>query len=211
MLHSAGENSAQDQSDIDLIGRAVTGSHTAFGELVRRHSGALRTHLRRMGAQSSDADDIAQETFMAAFERLSEFRFEGPFIAWLKMIASRRYLKKLKVAQKYLFTDDVTLFETPDQAPPPADMRLHDLDSALSQLKPIERVCVTLNFSAGLSHGDVAVETGLPLGTVKSHIKRGLDQLKFALMVPNASSHPNSSSQDGATVSATPTFMDERR
>lgn len=169
----------RDQSDIDLISLAVAGSHAAFGELVRRHGTALRTHLRRMGAQGADADDMAQDAFIIAYERLNEFRHEGTLIAWLKTIASRRYLKRLKATQKYLFTDDQSLFETADiRTEAPASP---DLDAALSQLKPLVRVCVTLNFSAGFSHQEVADETGLPLGTVKSHIRRGLDQLKGIL------------------------------
>lgn len=169
----------RDQSDLDLIGLAVSGSHSAFGELVRRHGGALRTHLRRMGAQGADADDMAQDAFIIAYERLAEFRHEGTFIAWLKTIASRRYLKRLKATQKYLFTDDTSLFEAvhtdPDQPV------IYNLDAALTQLKPVVRVCVTLNLGAGFSHQDIANETGLPLGTIKSHIRRGLDQLRAIL------------------------------
>ncbi|MDC7674588.1 RNA polymerase sigma factor [Asticcacaulis machinosus] len=171
----------RDQSDIDLIGLAVAGSQAAFGELVRRHGAALRTHLRRMGAQGADADDMAQDAFIIAYERLNEFRHEGTLIAWLKTIASRRYLKRLKATQKYLFTDDQSLFETADiriEAP-----AIPNLDAALTQLKPLVRVCVTLNFSAGFSHQEIADETGLPLGTVKSHIRRGLDQLRAILSV----------------------------
>ncbi|ESQ80347.1 RNA polymerase sigma factor [Asticcacaulis sp. YBE204] len=174
-------------SDHDLIAQALLGASAAFGELARRHASALRTHLRRMGAQGPDADDMAQEAFIAAYERLSEYRADGPFVNWLKMIASRRYLRKLKKTQKYLFVDDMQPFEpTPDIHENRArEGQIHDLDGALSQLKPAERLCVTLNFSGGLSHQDIATETGLPLGTVKSHIKRALAALKSSLAVGN--------------------------
>lgn len=169
----------RDQSDTDLISLAVAGSQAAFGELVRRHGAALRTHLRRMGAQGADADDMAQDAFIVAYERLTEFRYEGTFIAWLKTIASRRYLKRLKATQRYLFTNDQNLFEGAEV--PVVETAAPNLDAALTQLKPLVRVCVTLNFSAGFTHQEISQETGLPLGTVKSHIRRGLDQLKGIL------------------------------
>ncbi|HVZ30347.1 MAG TPA: sigma-70 family RNA polymerase sigma factor, partial [Asticcacaulis sp.] len=134
------------------------------------------------GPPAPDADDMAQEAFMVAYERLDEYRFEGPLIAWLKRIATRRYLKKVRGNAKYLLTDDMSAYgEAGD--PPDDTFKAHNLDAALGRLKSAERLCVTLNFSGGLSHQEIADETGLPLGTVKSHIKRALDQLK-SILVP---------------------------
>ncbi|MEI9905691.1 MAG: sigma factor [Asticcacaulis sp.] len=97
---------------------------------MRRHGGTLRTHLRRMGAQGADADDMAQEAFMVAYERLGDYRFDGPFIGWLKRIASRRYLKKVRGNAKYVLTDDMTAFETGADGNHD-DFRAHNLDAAL--------------------------------------------------------------------------------
>jgi len=167
-------------SDSDLVRLGAAGSQLAFGELVRRHANALRSHMRRLGAQSHDADDMAQDTFLIAFERLDEFRFEGPFIAWLKTIASRRYVKKLKANHKYLFVDDMSPYEPPQE--PVSKFSQNDFDEALSYLKPIERLCLSLNLSAGFTHQAIAEELDMPLGTVKSHIKRGLDHLKQVII-----------------------------
>ena len=174
------------QSDVDIVRLCLGGDKSAFAELVRRHGSLLRTHIRRMGAQGADADDMAQEAFMSAYEHLSEFRFEGAFVGWLKRIASRRYLKKVRANQKYLLTDDMSPFE-PEPVANEGEFRAHNLDAALNRLKPVERLCVTLNFSGDLSHQEIADELKLPLGTVKSHIKRAMDQLKTIL---NAKSAP---------------------
>jgi RNA polymerase sigma-70 factor (ECF subfamily) len=174
------------QSDVDLVRLCLGGDKSAFAELVRRHGSLLRTHIRRMGAQGADADDMAQEAFMSAYEHLSEFRFDGAFVGWLKRIASRRYLKRVRANQKYLLTDDMRSFE-PEPAANEGEFRAHNLDAALNRLKPVERLCVTLNFSGDLSHQEIADELRLPLGTVKSHIKRAMDQLKTIL---NASPAP---------------------
>jgi RNA polymerase sigma-70 factor (ECF subfamily) len=168
------------QSDVDLVRLCASGDKSAFAELVRRHGSLLRTHIRRMGAQGADADDMAQEAFMSAYEHMAEFRFDGPFIGWLKRIASRRYLKKVRSNQKYLLTDDMGSFE-PEPVANEGEFRAHNLDAALNRLKPVERLCVTLNFSGDLSHQEIADELKLPLGTVKSHIKRAMDQLKTIL------------------------------
>jgi RNA polymerase sigma factor (sigma-70 family) len=173
------------QSDVDLVRLSMAGDKLAFAELVRRHGSVLRTHIRRMGAQGADADDMAQEAFMSAYEHLTEFRFDGPFVGWLKRIASRRYLRKVRKSEKYLLTDDMRPYE-PEPDAGNGEFRAHNLDAALNRLKPVERLCVTLNFSGDLSHQEIADELKLPLGTVKSHMKRALDQLKM-ILVPKPS------------------------
>jgi RNA polymerase sigma factor (sigma-70 family) len=192
------------QSDTDLVRLAVAGAQAAFGELITRHAASVRTHLRRMGAQGADADDMAQEAFLIAYQRLDEFRFEGPVAGWLKMIASRRYLKTLKSSKKYLFVDDMTPYqpETDSGAFIPNAVSKGDIDQALEQLRPIERLCVSLNFSGGYNHDDIATETQLPLGTVKSHIRRGLEKLKLILGAANNPVPQNSSSPHMPTQGA---------
>ncbi len=169
--------------DVDLVRLCQAGDRRAFAELVRRHGPVLRTHLRRMGAQGADADDMAQEAFIAAYEHLAEYRFDGPFSAWLKRIASRRYLKKVRKDARYVLSDDMSAYEPETSVD--AGMKAHNLDAALQRLKPVEQLCVTLNFSGDLSHQDIADELKIPLGTVKSHIRRALDQLKSALVSPS--------------------------
>jgi len=166
-------------SDVDLIRLCTGGDRAVFAELVRRHSGALRTCLRRMGAQPHDADDMAQEALMAAYEHLSEYRFDGPFAAWLKRIAARRYLKRVRGDKRYMLVDDPAVYEA--EAPQADDFRAHNLDAALNRLKPVERLCVSLSFAGDLTHQEIADELKLPLGTVKSHIKRALERLKTIL------------------------------
>ena len=170
------------QSDVDLVRLCTGGDKSAFAELVRRHSAALRTHRRRAGAQGADADDMAQEAFMIAYERLADYRFDGPFAAWLKTIASRRYLRRIRGDRKYVLSEDMSSYEP--VAAEASDFRAHNLDGALKRLKPVERLCVTLSFSGDLSHQEIADELKIPLGTVKSHIKRGLDTLK-AILAPS--------------------------
>ncbi len=165
-----------DHHDVELAALAAAGGRREFGELVRRHGSAVRALLRRMGAQAAEADDVAQDAFLQAFEKCTEFRGEGTFAAWVKRIAARLYLKRRSKEARYVAeiadTETVAPVDTPG---------LLDLDEALKTLSETERLCVSLCHGAGLSHPEIATAMNLPLGTVKSHVKRGLDKLRARL------------------------------
>jgi RNA polymerase sigma factor (sigma-70 family) len=167
--------------DVELAGRSALGERAAFGELVRRHSSAVRGLLRRLGADPSMADDLAQDAFLAAFEQIAEFRGEGTFQAWVKRIAARLYVRRWRRDKR---TD--LMAETPEPDPQAglgqaaAASRI-DLDAALSTLSNAERLCVSLCYGGGFSHAEAADALNTPLGTVKSHVKRGLDKLRERL------------------------------
>ena len=95
-MPGANQSSFASQHDVELCAHAAAGERRAFGELVRRHGSGVRDLLRRMGAQAAEADDVAQDAFLAAFERIAEFRGEGTFAAWVKRIAARLYLRRLQ-------------------------------------------------------------------------------------------------------------------
>src|SRR3569623_733053 len=162
--------------DVELAQLAAAGGRREFGELVRRHSAAVRALLRRMGAQAATADDIAQDAFLQAYERIAEFRGEGTFVSWVRRIAARLYLKRRKKDAQLVLEAEP---REPEQASVYADNAGRiDLDEALMVLSAPERLCVSLCYGAGLSHSEVAETLNTPLGTVKSHVKRGLDKLR---------------------------------
>jgi RNA polymerase sigma factor (sigma-70 family) len=172
-----------DQHDVELAALAAAGGRREFGELVRRHGSAVRSLLRRMGAQGAEADDVAQDAFLQAFEKCAEFRGEGTFAAWVKRIAARLYLKRKAKDARYVA--EIEPGES-DAAPVRDQAGLVDLDEALKSLSETERLCVSLCHGAGLSHPEIAAAMNLPLGTVKSHVSRGLNKLR-ARLSPDAS------------------------
>lgn len=171
-----------DLHDVELAALAAAGGRREFGELARRHGSAVRGLLRRMGAQPSEADDVAQDAFLQAFEKCAEFRGEGTFASWVKRIAARLYLKRKSRNARY-----VAEVENEEIAPAVDTPGLVDLDEALKALSETERLCVSLCHGAGLSHPEIAAALKLPLGTVKSHVKRGLDKLRARLQPPGQS------------------------
>ncbi|MHB8529253.1 MAG: RNA polymerase sigma factor [Caulobacteraceae bacterium] len=167
--------------DLELVALAAAGGRAAFGELVRRHSSAVRALMRRMGADPALADDLAQDAFIIAFEQITDFRAEGTFQAWLKRIAARLYLKRWhRQARIQLMAETPDPAESADLNPRQLADRI-DLDAALRALPASERLCITLTYGGGLSHSEAATALNAPLGTVKSHVKRGLDRLKLRL------------------------------
>lgn len=165
--------------DVELAALAAAGGRREFGELVRRHGGAVRALLRRMGADGAAADDLAQDAFLQAFEAIAEFRGEGTFAGWVKRIAARLYLKRRQKEARFVLDGQD---HEPEQPAVFGDAAGRiDLDGALKLLSPAERLCVSLCYGAGLSHAEVAETLNTPLGTVKSHVRRGLDKLRERL------------------------------
>lgn len=176
MAHSLLDSAA----DHALAALAVAGDRAAFSELVRRHSSLVRAQLRRMGAQAALADDIAQDAWIVAFQRISTYRGDGSFGGWIKQIAARLYVRRWR---KELRAD--LALEGPAEVAAVVDAGdLMDLDEALRALPKAERLCVSLCSGAGFSHSEAAELLQTPVGTVKSHVKRGLDRLRRR-MAPN--------------------------
>jgi RNA polymerase sigma factor (sigma-70 family) len=166
--------------DLELAALVAAGDRLAFGELVRRHGAAVRALLRRMGADSASADDVAQDAFIAAFEQIADFRGRGAFQAWVKRIAARLYVRRWRREARLepLAGEDAGVVDRVGEG---AAVDRIDLDEALKTLSPSERLCVSLCYGAGFSHGEAAAALNTPLGTVKSHVKRGLDKLRARL------------------------------
>lgn len=170
--------------DVELAAVAATGDRASFGELARRHGSAVRGLLRRMGAAPAEADDVAQDAFLAAFERIAEFRGEGTFQGWVKRIAARQLLRRMQRERRLQALAEEPAEEAAGASSEGAAAGRIDLDEALKVLSAAERMCVTMCYGAGLSHAEAAEALNLPLGTVKSHVKRGLDRLRARLAPP---------------------------
>ena len=167
-------------SDPILASRTAAGDTDAFAILVQRNLASLRSFLRRMGASPDIADDLAQDALVTAFERIGDFRGEGAFGGWVRKIAARLYLRALRSAGR---------LEPLDSAPEAYSAghdagELLDLDAALERLPSLQRLCVSLQHGAGYTATEIAMALGLPEGTVKSHISRGLARLRKDLGAP---------------------------
>lgn len=165
--------------DAALVAKAVAGDRAAFGRLVLLHGPPVRGLLRRMGAQAALADDLAQDAFLIGFQRLGDLRDPAAFGSWIKQIAARLYIRRVR--------GRLRLEDSLDSAPEAATGgegaagRRLDLDAALAALSDAERLCVSLCHGAGLTQAEIAAALNWPLGTVKSHVTRGLARLRLRL------------------------------
>ncbi|WP_136659238.1 sigma-70 family RNA polymerase sigma factor [Nitratireductor sp. XY-223] len=161
-----------------LAGLAGAGDRDAFEELVRRRQSWLRNLLRRLCGDPVLADDLAQQAFLQAWRNIGTLRKPGSFGAWLKRLAVTAWLQHLRAKDALseageIGQDDAVHEGTTGLAT--------DLDRALSQLPGPARLCVVLSYHEGMTHGEISELTGLPAGTVKSHIRRGAERLKTIL------------------------------
>lgn len=161
-----------------VVALARTGDRDAFTELVRRRQGWVRTLMWRCCGDVTLADDLAQQAFLNAWQDIGKLRNPRGFATWLRTLAInvwRQHLRKHDLLQ--------STEETIDSHPAPSatqDLQM-DLDRALIELEDNARLCVVLSYHEGMSHAEISVATGLPLGTVKSHIRRGTGRLQELL------------------------------
>jgi RNA polymerase sigma-70 factor (ECF subfamily) len=165
-------------AEATVVALAMGGDATAFSELVRRRQSALRNLLRRLSRDAALADDLAQQTFLKAWRALPRLRSVAAFGGWLRRLAVNTWLEHLRSAPPPAAELDAEAL--PAAAPHSSDEQL-DLDRALAHLAADERLCVVLAYSEGMSHSEIASLTALPLGTVKSHIRRGGERLRALL------------------------------
>ena len=147
-------------------------SREAFAPLVEAHQQAVRAFLHRLCGNAAEADDLAQEVFIAAWTGLDSFRSGADFRLWLYGIAYRKFLAGRRAAGRRRKRETLVAETAETAATPDAEARL-DLQKALMALSEPQRAAVALCLAAGVSHGDAAVLLALPLGTVKAHVARG--------------------------------------
>ena len=165
--------------DIDtrLVEAARRGSDAAFARIVARHQQAVRAFLRRLGGDAADADDLAQDAFVAAWRELDRFRGQSSVRSWLCGIAYRKRLSQRR-SQQRAGARDAAFAECEPQGEGTSDAgdRL-DLARAMAELPIDQRAAVSLCLAADFSHAEAAAALNLPLGTVKSHVTRGRAKL----------------------------------
>jgi RNA polymerase sigma factor (sigma-70 family) len=166
--------------DAALIAAISQGSERAFNRLIDRNQQAVRNFLRGI-AGPNEADDIAQETFLAAWTHARSYRGGASVKSWLFSIA----WKKTKGAQRSWFrrrARDTGWAEASEaQGAEASDETRHALRQALAALSMDQRAVVMLCLAHGFTHDEAAEALHIPLGTVKSHVSRGREKLREVL------------------------------
>ncbi len=167
--------------DNQLVARVVSSQDTrAFGELVRRHQSQVRNFLRKLSGDVTLADDLSQDCFMHAWDKMQTFSGRGSFIGWLLKVAYTTFLQSRRKSKRYAEileeAGHVTEIEERHQSLQ-AD-EVSDLEKLLAVLTDEERAIMVMSYACGLSHREIGDATNLPIGTVKSVIFRGKQKIR---------------------------------
>ena len=183
-------------SDEDLVRRSKNNDLQAFEELICRYERKIYNIAYRMMGNYEDANDIAQEAFLRAFQALNGFRGDASFSTWLCRIVTNLCRDELR--KRYRFSvesldEEICLSEgevkkqIPSSNPGPEEIyerqelqqRLQDL---LMTLSPEFRLAIVLRDIQGLTYQEIAEQMECSMGTVKSRISRGRNYLKEKLL-----------------------------
>ena len=156
-----------ESSVAELVTRAKRGDVSAFDQLVRRHLRAAYAVALAVLGRPADADDVAQDAFIAALERIDDCRDPARFSGWLIKIVRNRALNAL---EKRRLRDADELTDRPsDHTPTDVALRRHLL-TALATLTPVQREIVLLHDLDGWSHSELAEALGLSEVSCRQHL-----------------------------------------
>jgi RNA polymerase sigma-70 factor (ECF subfamily) len=167
--------------DHQLVARVVSGQDSsAFGELVRRHQSHVRNFLRKLTGDYTLADDLAQDAFMHAWDKLQTYSGKGSFIGWMLKVAYTTFLQSKRKSKRYaeILDEAGQMADIEErQSTAPVD-EVGDLDRFLAVLTGEERAVMLMSYACGLSHREISEATAMPVGTVKSVIFRGKEKIR---------------------------------
>lgn len=159
-----------------LVLRAAGDDERAFGELMRRHSALLHGVVHGILRSSSDADDVVQETFIAAWTRLDSVLDGAAIVGWLVTTARRRSYDRLRGASRQRPADlQDTIPAAVEHAPDAVAERASLVAEArrvLDRMPAVQRRCWELRHLRGSSYDEIGVELGVPKSTVRGLLAR---------------------------------------
>ena len=165
-------------NDIALVAQVVVlGNKRAFDTLVKKYQSPVRRFfLHQTLGDEELSDDLAQDTFIKAYTHLASFKNLSSFSTWLFRIAYNVFYDYIRNRKETSGLEDWEVDATyqTEQRRIGEEM---DIYRGLSILKEAERTCITLRYMEDLSVDKIANITGMPLGTVKSHLSRGKEKL----------------------------------
>lgn len=186
-MASSGLQSAESiRLDVTLVARMAARDASAVGELYDRHSGLLYGLILRVVRDRSEAEDTLQEVFVLAWNRVSTYNASlGSPAGWLIGIARNRAIDRLRAnAVRLRAVESAPLELPPGNDPETSASRGEQQRAILRALDAVpseQRRLIEDAYYLGFTHSELAARHGLPLGTVKTRIRNGLQTLRAQL------------------------------
>lgn len=171
-----------DDGDAALMLAAKNGDDRAFETLVLKHQRPLMNFFRRLGVNTNDAEDLAQQTFIKIYRTRKTYKPSAKFTTWLYLVARQIRIDEIRAAARrekirLAVKAEVDAEEAMPRRTPQFGLR-DDLQSALDRLDEAHRAVVVLGMVQELPYQEVAEILGIPVGTVKSRMFNALKLLR---------------------------------
>jgi RNA polymerase sigma-70 factor (ECF subfamily) len=176
------QRSHDQYEDAALIRAAMTGDRGAYGALVDRHLPGVYAVVLRIVCNRTDAEDLAQDTFIRALERLGQYGMDHPFRNWLLKIATNLAINHLQARRRErlryprIAETRPETTGTPDDGPDLPSPR--EWQHWLAQLDEAPRAAIVLFHFHEMSYLEVAEVLNVPLNTVRTYLHRGRRRLR---------------------------------
>lgn len=185
-VSSRAVTSARAEESLDaLLARTASGDQTAFRALYDRTSGRLFAICLRIARNRTLAEDFLQEAYTRVWERSPQFDPQrGSALAWMIALTRNHAIDVIRTRGREVLSVDGTEFEVPDQpALAPAEARLDypAIARALAELDEGPRRAIMHAYLDGMSYQEIGAALGIPIGTAKTWVSRGIAKLRRSL------------------------------
>lgn len=169
-----------------ILQRIASGDQAAVQDCLKSYGGLVWSLARRMLRNTEDAEDAVQEIFLDIWKNAERFdETQASETTFIAMIARRRLIDRIRHVQRRISADSIedVLAEPSVRSDKvmQTNVEAREAAKALDQLRPEQRQVLQLSIVNGLSHQEIADATGMPLGTVKTHARRGIIQVREIL------------------------------
>jgi len=165
-----------------LVRRAASGDVAAFEQLYREHVGRVYGSILRLVAMDrARAEELTQEAFVRAWQKLSSFRHESAFSTWLHRLGVNVALMDLRGRRDEENVDDAVLESAAGGEVPFCAAERGDLERAVAELPPRARAVLVLHDVEGWKHEEISAELGMAVGSSKAQLHRARGLLRRAL------------------------------
>jgi RNA polymerase sigma-70 factor (ECF subfamily) len=173
-------------TDYDLVLQSQNGNPAAFETLIRNHQRMIHSLTFRMTGSTVDAEDLAQETFLRAYEQLGSFRGKAKFSTWLYRIAVNACLnwRQSEARRSRLQADcaeEISALNGHGETAPTGNHSSQEVQSALLKLSAKQRAAIVLTVYDGLNHSEAATFLGCPETTISWRVFAAKRKLKHWL------------------------------
>lgn len=171
-----------ENNEQELINQTIRGNTDAYTELVNRYKNAVYRHCFAMVRDEDVAEDVAQDTFIAAYYHLKSYNPKYSLATWLFKIGTNKCLDHLRKQAKFIAdSDDVIANFASTHDGPVQNAISAELHDAVKRLKPNYQAVISLHYWQGLDYSDTALAMNAPVNSVRVWLKRAKEDLRKEL------------------------------